>query len=168
MIDFKEYTNVGLRNITFNSVNSLSDLGIVITTEGTSIGELEIKSNTENLPYAQGNIDMSRIDGTLYYEVRRLVYRFKLVADNTENLKSLEKDVYEWLNSNGTLTIQDSNYEGFEFRNCELKGVSSEPGETLMSGEYSYITATFECYPLMYKIGSVNEKVLGFAATGKI
>lgn len=166
MIDFKEYTNIGLRNISYNGVNSLSDLGIVITTEGTNVGELEVKSDTESLPRMQGNIDFSRTDGTLYYEARRLVYRFKLVADSIEDLKAMEKDVYEWLNSSGNYTIQDSNYDGYEFRKCELKGMTTEQGETLMHGEYSYITAVFECYPLLFKIGSVNEYILRFALRG--
>lgn len=166
MIDFKEYTNIGLRNITYNGVNSLSDLGVVITTEGTNVGELEVKSDTESLPRMQGNIDFSRTDGTLYYEARRLVYRFKLVADSIEDLKAMEKDVYEWLNSSGNYTIQDSNYDGYEFRKCELKGMTTEQGEMLMHGEYSYITAVFECYPLLFKIGSVNECVVRFAVRG--
>ena len=162
MIDFKNYTNAGLRNVTYNGVNSLSNLGVVITTDTTNVGELTPKSNTESLPFTHGDIDFTRIDGTLYYEARRLTYRFKCLAEDIDDLITMEQGVYNWLNSSGSFTIQDSDYPGYEFRDCVLKNVSWEPGENMIGCEYSYITAEFDCYPLMYKIGSVNERVLKF------
>lgn len=161
--DFSTYTNAGLRNITYNGLNSLTDLGILITND-TEVVELEVKSNSESLPHMQGNIDSSRADGTLYYEARPLIYEFKVFGESRANLKQKETAVLAWLNSQGSFTIQDSDYPNYEFRNCCLKAVKAKESEDGL--DYMYIKVGFEADPIMHKIGTVNERIFKYAKTG--
>ena len=163
--DFSTYTDAGLRNITYNGKNSLTDYGILITTDSTNVENLNTKTITENVPYIQGNIDMSRYKGVLYYEPRVLVYRFKVFGEDREDLKEKTQDVLAWLNSSGNYQIIDSDYgSDYAFQNCNLKSIESEPGE-YTSVEYSYITATFEAAPYMINVGAVNDKILSYVTT---
>jgi len=163
--DFKEYTGCGLRNITYNGINSLTDLGILIA-DGSKVGNLTPRSNSTDIPLRQGSIDGSRVNGELFYEPRELVYRFKIFADSRNELKEKEAAVVAWLNSNGTYRITDSDYDGeWEFVNCVLKNITSEQGE-VKAAEYLYLTAEFTCDPYMQSAGGTRSRVYKFTAQG--
>lgn len=163
--DFKEYTGCGLRNITYNGINSLTDLGILIA-DGSKVGDLTPRSNSTEIPLRQGNIDGSRVNGELFYEPRELVYRFKIFADSRNELKEKEAAAVAWLNSSGTYRITDSDYNGeWEFVNCVLKNITSEQGE-VKAAEYLYLTAEFTCDPYMQAAGGTRSRVYKFTAQG--
>lgn len=165
--DFRSYTNSGLRHITYNGTDSLSDLGILITTDTTNTDTLEAKSMTDEIAYRQGNIDSSRINGRLYYKPRSLIYKFKVFGDNRQDLEEKKRAVFEWLDSAGDYRISDSNYDGWDFVECVLKSVQTQYGEhSSADAEYDYITAEFKAYPYMLEAGGVSERVYNFTKLG--
>lgn len=162
--DFKTYTNVGLRHITYNGVDSLTNHGILIA-DGTTVASVTPRSVVDTIPQRQGAIDGSRINGELFYEPRTLSYRFKIFADTRAELATKEAAVKAWLNSTGTYRIADSDYAGYEFVNCVLKGITVEPGE-YKSAEYMYLTAAFTCDPYMQKAGTSRQRLTTWTALG--
>lgn len=163
--DFSEYTNTGLQNITYHGINSLADLGIVLA-EGTRTGDLTANSITETIPYRNGQIDMSVGDNGLTYESRVLVYRFKVFANDIQELREKEARIKTWLNSNGNHKIYDSDYSNLAFEKCVLKSIETENGEK--GGiAYMYLTATFEAEPFMLVSGD-NTRIVRVARTGSV
>ena len=162
--DFHTYTNAGLRHITYNGVDSLTNHGILIA-DGTSVESVIPRSVIDTIPQRQGALDGSRVNGELFYEPRTLTYKFKIFADTRAELSTKEAAVKAWLNSTGTYRIADSNYAGFEFVNCVLKGIAIEPGE-VKSAYYMYLTAVFACDPYMQKTGTSRQRLTTWAAQG--
>lgn len=162
--DFHTYTDAGLRHITYNGVDSLTDHGILIA-DGTSVENVTPRSAIDTIPQRQGALDGSRVNGELFYEPRTLTYKFKIFADTRAELSTKEATVKAWLNSTGTYRIADSNYSGYEFVNCVLKGITVEPGE-VKSAYYMYLTATFTCDPYMQKTGTSRQRLTTWAAQG--
>lgn len=173
IMDFSRYTNSGLQSITYHNKNSLADYGVVLSA-GTKTSELTAKSIVENIPYTDGQHDLSDIGGGINYDYRTLTYRFKIFAENAQKLREKESQIKSWLNSDGDHKICDNDYDvtvgnvttQWLFEKCVLKNIEVEEGEEKSSDVvYEYLTATFECTPYMLKQGSVNDRVFKFADT---
>jgi hypothetical protein len=163
MIDFRLYANTGLHTITYNGLNSLNDLDVLIAA-GTNTDNLAAVSVQESIPYRQGVIDSSRRNGETFYEARELTYQFKAIADTDNALQGKIAEVMNWLNSSGDFRIYDNRYDGDYFDECALKSVTREDGEKI-SVAYCYITAVFSAYPFLVKSGS-RTRIAKAAGTG--
>lgn len=163
--DFRNYTNAGLRNITFNGKNSLKNFGILLTTD-TQTESITARSDQTVIPYRQGVLDSSRQDGELYYDARKLVYCFKILAETPQELKEKAANVKKWLTSSGTFEIYDSDYGSeWKFTNCILKSIEARNGEKT-SVPYMYLTANFDADPKMMQAGARKTRLYSFAAVG--
>lgn len=163
--DFSTYTNVGLHSMTFNGKNSLTDYGILLTID-TNTENVTARSIQDTIPFRQGVIDSSRIGGELFYEVRQLSYRFKILAETQAELAEKTANVKAWLGSDGSLEIYDSDYGNeWKFTNCYLKSIETEKGMN-SSVPYLYLTAIFECDPYMIKGGTSKVLLYSFSANG--
>lgn len=141
------YSTSDLRNITFNGLNSLRDLNLLICKDSKT-DDVTARTPYEEVPYSNGVIDFSRAAGELYYEARSLVYKFKTAADTASALKAIIENTAEWAYSDGQNVIQDSSYGGKKFTRVRCESIVTEnidiPGMNA-----AYITATFRAYPKM-------------------
>lgn len=144
-------TITGLRSITFNGYNSLTDFNILITNQ-TTVNDTTPRTPSVQLPYRQGRLRASRALGTLMFDERVLTYEFKLLADTPQAMQTLINNVTTWLYSHDTDTIQDSFIPGYMFTDCECTGIT-DTNESKGSLFMHYLTATFTAYPFMQAEG---------------
>lgn len=152
MRNFRNLT--GLRSITFNGYNSLTNYNILIT-KNTAVNDTTPRTPSVRLPYRQGRLRGSRASGTLMFDERVLTYEFKLIADTPQAIQALIESVTNWLYSHDTDTIQDSFIPGYVFTDCECTGItdSNESEDNIC---IHYLTATFTADPFMTAIGGGN------------
>ena len=66
-------TLTGLRNITFNGRNSLTDFNLLIT-KNTKVHDTKPRTPFFKLPYRQGRVRASRASSVLMFDERVLTY----------------------------------------------------------------------------------------------
>lgn len=169
--NLKTLTGKGLRHITIGAKDSLADYGALITRD-TRTDSFMAKSGTDDLPWRDGLIDGSTMNGRLFFEPRELAYRFKLAGMNAAALEASRNALYNWLKGVGKCDIADSKYTenvngvGVQwlFTNCVLKSLDYEIGDKNAEVEYCYVTALIVCDPYLKKSGTGKERIFKFTA----
>lgn len=155
MTDFTTLT--GLRNITFNGMNSLTDFNLLITKD-TTVNDTTPRTPVIHLPYRQGRLRTSRASGTLMFDERVLTYVFKVLADTPQALRTKLSQVGEWLYSHDTDRIVDSFENGYYFDDCECTGITVED-KSNGALNMALLTATFTAYPLRKSLSGGDDVV---------
>lgn len=138
-------TLTGLRNITFNGKNSLTNFNILIT-KNTKVHDTKPRTPSVKLPYRQGRVRAGRASGVLMFDERILTYEFKIIEDTPQALRTKIAQVEAWLYSHDTDRIVDNFEAGYYFDDCEctnIKVTNKSEGYLNMA----YLTATFTAYP---------------------
>ena len=138
-------TLTGLRNITFNGYNSLTDFNLLIT-KNTKVNDTKPRTPNIKLPYRQGRVRASRASGVLMFDERVLTYEFKIIEDTPQALRTKISQVEAWLYSHDTDRIVDNFEAGYYFDDCECTEIKVEnKSEGYLN--MAYLTATFTAYP---------------------
>lgn len=75
---------MGFRSIIFHGKNSMTDMNLMMI-GSTPLSEVKPKQVREEVAYADGDLDLSRVDGGLYFENREITYTFALVYDYSDD-----------------------------------------------------------------------------------
>lgn len=139
-----------MSSITINGTNTWDDYGAIMTSKDVS--PPEIKTITEELPYADGFIDFTRLDGKIHYKPRNLTYVFEFLESSKSLLTEITSSFINWLYSLGECDIYDEDIEDWHFR-----GVMTSCKESVQ-GVVSKITVTFTAEP--YMISNGGERIV--------
>lgn len=94
------------RSIIFHGKNSMTDMGLIMI-GSTPLSQLTPKTTREEIAYADGDLDLSEVDGELYFEEREITYTFANIEEHTRAMEgkpmlknrlttSTTNDIYEW------------------------------------------------------------------------
>lgn len=143
-----------IRTITFNGV-STADLGVEVT--AANYGKLQARIVKEKLPYKNGALNLSRADGTLYFEECNLRYAFAVKADTPEQLEDKLSALESWLFSNGSNELSDGYKVGWLYTDVQCE--TTETKYLNMQRTHAELTAALTAYPLMLKSGGTERRL---------
>lgn len=153
--DFTELT--GVRSITYNSVNSLTDMNVLICKD-TEITTPQPVVIAESLPYRDGFLNMSRADGIQHYGARQLTYVFLISLADASSLADKISSLTEWVNS-GADELTDSDFDGWKFTGLQCAGTEYEVLHKC-GNCIAKFTAVFACDPYMTSTADPTERRL--------
>jgi hypothetical protein len=175
------YTNTDInkvRSIFFNGMNSMTDMGLLMI-GSTPLSSVSPKLVEEEVAYTNGDLDLSRSDGNLYYQTRTISYTFIFISPNEDSETPVEKnikitdkmrEINEWLyDFNNTVTSWTAVYDGhsysmgtrdmldtgysLKFQNARVESI--EPGKGMFNEQWvDQITVNFKVDPIMVNRGS--------------
>jgi hypothetical protein len=162
--NFKGFPPTQYRNIVFNGVNSLIDMGLVINGQ-SPLSALTPKIVTKDIPFADGAIDLSRVDGKLHFNQREIVYDFLFIAekenhnsktqDVTDYMNNAINTVYNWLLGASNIDLYDSAYKYYKFTNASVTNI--EPKKTIVGESFvTVLTVTFKVDPWIVSIAGTR------------
>ena len=162
-----------VRSIFFNGMNSMTDMGLLMI-GSTPLSSVSPKLVEEEVAYTNGDLDLSRSDGNLYYQTRTISYTFIFISPNDDsetpvkkNIKITDKmrEINEWLyDFNNTVTSWTAVYDGhsysmdardmldtgysLKFQNARVESI--EPGKGMFNEQWvDQITVNFKVDPIM-------------------
>lgn len=108
------------RSIIYHGKNSMTEMGLMMI-GNTPLSQLTPKTVTEEIAYADGDLDLSEADGKLYFETREITYTFISIEDYNRvrygkpvlmhrQVTDTTHDIYAWLyqtNDSKTLWLHD-------------------------------------------------------------
>lgn len=113
-------------------------------TADKQIGLPKKRTVREDIPYRNGTIDLSLIDGEPYYEDRPLVYTFGVVGSESDVLAQVS-ELASWLYGIQDADIWDSDIPYYHFHgSCDKVEVTYDE-----SGLTADVVATFTAYPFL-------------------
>lgn len=94
------------RSIIYHGKNSMTDMGLMMI-GSTPLSQLTPKSVREEIAYADGDLDLSEVDGEVYFEEREITYTFISIEDYVRGMEgkpalknrlvtNFTNDIYEW------------------------------------------------------------------------
>lgn len=96
------------RSIIFHGKNSMTDMNLMMI-GSTPFSEVVPKQVREEVAYADGDLDLSRVDGEIYFETRTITYTFALIDEyssgeltpvgKNKRLTNELTKIYRWLYS---------------------------------------------------------------------
>lgn len=102
------YDRMTYRSITFHGKNSMKDMNLMMI-GSTPLSEVVPKQVREEVAYADGDLDLSRVDGEIYFEPRTITYTFALIDEHpsgdltpvgkNKRLTNELTKIYRWLYS---------------------------------------------------------------------
>lgn len=176
-----------VRSIFFNGMNSMTDMGLLMI-GSTPLSSVSPKLVEEEVAYTNGDLDLSRSDGNLYYQTRTISYTFIFISPNEDSETPVEKnikitdkmrEINEWLyDFNNTGTSWTAVYDGhsysmdardmldtgysLKFQNARVESI--EPGKGMFNEQWvDQITVNFKVDPIM--VGR-SGKVIDIATFG--
>lgn len=102
-----------MSSITANGFNSWDDFGAILSAK--DIGPAKIRRITHDLPFYDGVIDETRIDGEQHYEARNISYTLELLENSKEALEAKKEPFFDWLYSIYNTSISDEDIQGYHF-----------------------------------------------------
>ena len=124
------------RSIIFHGKNSMRDMNLMMI-GSTPLSEVTPKIVREEVAYADGDLDLSRIDGEIYFEPRTITYTFAIVDEYGLNVKQTNRnkrmtgkqtDIYNWL---------FKEYVDYEIPRNEMVDIAGPLGESIIGHVYS-------------------------------
>ena len=108
----------------------------------------------KSIPYRNGAIDFTNIDGEVYYDERSVVYTFEVIGDSPESVSKQVDDFLQWLVELTDVDIHDDEMPVWHWHGgCDSTDVEYEDG----TGLKATITANFTMYP--FKIADEYSSV---------
>lgn len=108
------YTNTDInkvRSIFFNNKNSMTDMDLLMI-GSTPVSAVTPKLQEEEIAYKNGDLDLSRSDGNLYFQSREMSYTFVFVSalnpnqstikynlDITDKIRAVQEWLYDYSNT---------------------------------------------------------------------
>lgn len=138
-----------MRDIAFNGVHSLFDLGLTIApypdTRATSPTPRIIR---ETVPYMSGSYDFSKIGGEIILEDITLTYAFNLHGSSAAELEETRSSICEWLTGAAGTELYDDHFDGWHFTNVTLKTLGDLEYVSRF-GRNARMSVTFAASPYM-------------------
>lgn len=135
-------------SITFGDINSVTDMGIIITDK--SSGGAQRQLVTTSVPYSNKPLafDFSDIFGSPIYSAKDITYTFTIIENCESGLFDKHRKAREWLLSCGLNQLWDSDNNGYYYvarctKVSDLKRISKRVGS---------FVATFVADPFMRTI----------------
>lgn len=149
-----------MRSITFGGISSLS-LGLTINCERTVTGGAPPRNSEEVIPFRDGTVDESFVDGNRHYDRRTLTYIFNIVGADRAEINRKRSQIDQWLS--GTLSyLYDSDFPDRRFTRAKL----SEPTELqFLSRNFrtATLTAVMTADPYMESISGTRTEIVQLA-----
>lgn len=100
----KQYVH---RSIVYHGKNSMTDMNLMMI-GSTPLSQLTPKETREEIAYADGDLDLSTVDGKVYFQKREITYTFVSVEDydaalhnypvvKNRAVTNTATDIYNWL-----------------------------------------------------------------------
>lgn len=97
-----------------------------------------------SIPYRNGSIDFTALDGEAYYDERTITYLFEVVGNSPMDVSKQVDDFVQWLSEITDADIHDDEMPVWHWHGgCDEVDVDYEDG----TGLKATITATFTVYP---------------------
>lgn len=100
-----------MKEIRINGKGSFSDFGLEI--KGRNISIPEKRSIRKTIPFRNGSLDYSNINGEIYWEDRTLQYVFDIAEWTTEEMEQIKDKVLDWLLNVHETKIEDDYTQGY-------------------------------------------------------
>lgn len=152
------------RHITFNGVDSLTDLGVLIDSELTITPDPEQRYTYDTVAYHDGVYNSSAVNGRTYYEPLVLTYVFVLHSTDRQAVQSLRKQIINtWSGAVGNLT--DSDMPGWKYTNAMIVG---EPTLDYFSRAFANarLTVKFTADPYQQSVTGSRQRLTTWTALG--
>lgn len=143
-----------MSGLTINDRNTWDDFGALLNSR--DISPPEIQNITEEIPFADGEIDFTYMDGKVHYKPRSLVYIFEFVEYPKTKLRNKVTAFENWIFSLGVCNIYDEDVDGWYYIARPISCKESE------SGFICKVTVTFTAAPKRRKIGTTIMTVAEF------
>jgi hypothetical protein len=137
-----------VERIVFGSFDSAQKGWWLVDRSAPTPNEKEVM---ETIPYSQGVLDFSTLDGDRYFDNREITYQFKNINNKYDDRKIIENEIKRMLMPLGTQALFDSHEPGLHWLGkCKSVTVTDD-------ANYQSLTATviFSCYP--FAIGNNVE-----------
>lgn len=152
------------RHITFNGVDSLTDLGVLIDSELTITPDPEQRYTYDTVAYHDGVYNSSAVNGRTYYEPLALTYVFVLHGTDRQAVQALRKQIINtWSGAVGDLT--DSDMPGWKYTNAMIVG---EPTLDYFSRAFANarLTVKFTADPYQQSVTGSRQRLTTWTALG--
>ena len=143
-----------------NGTHTLRDMGLCCASR--SLSPPVRKSATKSLPYADGLLDFSQLDGRPYFEARTLAFAFDLVADSPQELEAAACELRELAAFVHDADIRDDDCPSYHWHGS----VSSIEEEQDEYGLSSTVTVSFAVDP--YRIADFDSEAALAAGTNHV
>lgn len=143
-----------MSGLTINDRNTWDDFGALLNSR--DISPPEIQNITEEIPFVDGEIDFTYMDGKVHYKPRSLVYIFEFVEYPKTKLRNKVTAFENWIFSLGVCNIYDEDVDGWYYIARPISCKESESGFTCK------VTVTFTAAPKRRKIGTIIMTVAEF------
>lgn len=152
------------RHITFNGVDSLTDLGVLIDSELTITPDPEQRYTYDKVAYHDGVYNSSAVNGRTYYEPLVLTYVFVLHSTDRQAVQALRKQIVNtWSGAVGDL--MDSDMPGWKYTNAMIVG---EPTLDYFSRAFANarLTVKFTADPYQQSVTGSRQRITTWTAQG--
>lgn len=152
------------RHITFNGVDSLTDLGVLIDSELTITPDPEQRYTYDTVAYHDGVYNSSAVNGRTYYEPLVLTYVFVLHSTDRQAVQALRKQIINtWSGAVGDLI--DSDMPGWKYTNAMIVG---EPTLDYFSRAFANarLTVKFTADPYQQSVTGSRQRLTAWTAQG--
>lgn len=152
------------RHITFNGVDSLTDLGVLIDSDLTITPDPEQRYTYDTVAYHDGVYNSSAVNGRTYYEPLVLTYVFVLHGTDRQAVQALRKQIINtWSGAVGDL--MDSDMPGWKYTNTMIIG---EPTLVYFSRAFANarFTVKFTCDPYQQSVTGSRQRIVAWTAQG--
>lgn len=171
-MSIKSLTNYDVntfRSIVFHGKNSMTNMHLMMI-GSTPLSQVTPKIVREEVAYGDGDLDLSMVDGGLYFNTRTITYSFVVVDEDNYPLKPVDRnksltyklnEIYEWLYkefSSGTITynsnqytiasteLYDYGYGAYKFTNASVTDM--QVSKAMVGGDWlETLEITFTCDP---------------------
>ena len=137
-----------MKQIKSNGVGSFDNFGLGIKKRNLSIPKK--KKIQKSIPFANGILDFSNIDGEIYWEQRTIEYTFDISEWTTEEMNKLRDSILDWAMNIHESIIEDEFEEDYYFYGSYFDGSWSEDWG---QGELSI---SFDVYPYKFAKKQTN------------
>lgn len=125
-----------------DTVHSVRDYGRCYASRAVSAPPKRVLKKT--IPYRDGAIDFTKLNGAVYYDERTITYEFDVIGSTPFEVTKQVDDFTQWLTEITDADIHDDELPAWHWHGgCDEVAVNYEDG----SGLKATITATFTVYP---------------------